>query len=171
MKIRRAVISDAKGIAKVHVDSWKTTYAQILPASYLTSLSYEQRELLWLNNMESSEVFVAEGKDGEIVGFSTGGPERSGNYPKHIGELYAIYILEEYQRRGLGKALVQPVIEQLQQQNIDGMVVLGLEDNSSRSFYEALGAKEIDNISIKIAGTNLNELVYAWDNIRQIFPT
>ncbi|TWT26367.1 GNAT family N-acetyltransferase [Planomicrobium sp. CPCC 101110] len=168
MKIRKAVISDAKGIAKVHVDRWKTTYEKILPASYLNGLSYEQREKIWLDNMETDMVFVAENRDGEIVGFSTGGPERSGNYPNHSGELYAIYILEEYQRQGLGKALIRPIVQQLQQENIDGMAVLVLEDNGSRFFYETLGAKEIDGITVKIAGTILNELVYAWDDVRHI---
>lgn len=43
-KIRKAVASDAKGIAKVHVYSWRTTYANIVPDEYLTNLSYENRE-------------------------------------------------------------------------------------------------------------------------------
>jgi hypothetical protein len=34
MKIRKAVLTDAKGIAKVHVDSWKTTYDNIVPDQY-----------------------------------------------------------------------------------------------------------------------------------------
>jgi len=33
VKIRKAVLADAKGIAKVHVDSWRTTYANLLPLS------------------------------------------------------------------------------------------------------------------------------------------
>lgn len=35
MKIRIAVLTDAKEIAKVQVDSWKTTYAAIVPLEYL----------------------------------------------------------------------------------------------------------------------------------------
>ncbi|WP_330217584.1 hypothetical protein [Planococcus halocryophilus] len=41
MKTRKATEQDAPGIAKVHVDSWKTTYKEILPSAFLTSLSYE----------------------------------------------------------------------------------------------------------------------------------
>ncbi|MDN7240247.1 GNAT family N-acetyltransferase [Planococcus sp. N028] len=165
MEIRKAESSDAKGIAKVHVDSWKTTYAHILPSEYLQNLSYEQREIIWLQNIKESIVYVIENQQQEIVGFSTGGLERSGNYPNHTGELYAVYIVEEYQKQGLGRKLIQPVLEQLKKENITGMVVLVLEDNSSCRFYEALGAKKIDRIQVKIAGKQLPELVYAWDDI------
>lgn len=51
MIIRRAIISDAPGIAKVHVDSWRTTYKGIIPQSFLDGLSYEQRTKLWENNI------------------------------------------------------------------------------------------------------------------------
>lgn len=166
MIIRKAALTDAKGIAKVHVESWKTTYSKILPADYLNELSYEQREEVWKKNITVNEVFVAENDCGEIVGFSTGGLERSGNFPSYIGELYAIYILKNYQGFGLGKALVKPVINFLLEQNISSMLVLVLKDNQARYFYEALGAKEIDVLQLKIAGIEAAELVYGWKDIR-----
>ena len=51
MKIRKAVIADVKGIAKVHVDSWKTTYRDIISDEFLNKLSYESREKLWASNI------------------------------------------------------------------------------------------------------------------------
>lgn len=33
--IRQATIDDVYGIAKVHVDSWNTTYEKIVPKEYL----------------------------------------------------------------------------------------------------------------------------------------
>ena len=168
MRIRKAVLTDAKGIAKVHVDSWKTTYANIIPDKYLNNLNYEGREQLWKGNIPNSDVFIAENEEGKIVGFSSGGKERSGKYPDYTGELYAIYILKEYQGNGFGKLLVKQIIEELQQKNFFSMIVLVLEDNSSRLFYETLGGKKIDTIEISISGKKLNELVYGWDNIRTL---
>ena len=168
MRIRKAVLTDAKGIAKVHVDSWKTTYANIIPDEYLNNLVYEGREQLWKGNIPNSDVFVAENEEGRIVGFSSGGKERSGKYPDYTGELYAIYILKAYQGNGLGKLLIKPIIEELQQKKFFSMVVLVLEDNSSRLFYETLGGKKIDTIEVNISGKKLNELVYGWDNIRTL---
>jgi len=43
MIIRKAKLDDATGIAKVHVDSWRTTYKGIIPDDFLNNLSYEQR--------------------------------------------------------------------------------------------------------------------------------
>lgn len=168
MEIRKAVLADAKGIAKVHIDSWRTTYTKIVPDEYLNKLSYESREQLWQDNIPNGGVYVAETTNGEIVGFSSGGKERTGNYPEYAGELYAIYILKEYQGNGLGKSLVKPIIAELQQQNISTMLVLVLEDNSCRFFYEALGGKKIDTFQVDFADEKLNELVYGWDDIRNI---
>lgn len=168
MEIRNAILTDAKGIAKVHVDSWKTTYANIIPDEYLNTLSYEEREQLWKNNISLGNVYVAENKEGKIVGFSSGGKERSERYKNFNGELYAIYILKKYQGQGLGKLLVKPIIDELKNSEVYSMLVLVLEDNDSRYFYEALGGKKIDVIEVVISGKKLNELVYGWDDIRTI---
>jgi hypothetical protein len=63
--IRAAEIEDAPGIVRVHVDSWRTTYAGIVPADYLANLSYQRRTTLWedvLRNAASRQqfAFVAE---------------------------------------------------------------------------------------------------------------
>lgn len=168
MNIRKAVLSDIPGIAKVHVDSWRTTYKDILPKDYLDSLSYAQRIKLWENNMKSQNVYIAENKQRTIVGFSVGGKKATKGYHAYDGELYAIYILKEVQGKGVGRLLVQPVVKELIEQHINTMIVLVLEDNSSKHFYERLGAREIDTQRIKIAGTIVNELVYGWDDLGQL---
>ena len=163
--IRKAVPSDAQGIAKVHVESWKSTYINIVPENFLNNLSYEKREDYWLSVIPNGGVYVAEDENNQIIGFASGGKERSGNYSNYNGEIYAIYILKEYQGRGIGKLLLEPIINDLTTQGIFTMLVLALEDNPSRHFYEKLGAKKIDNIIVEIGGVQLNELVYGWDDI------
>lgn len=169
MNIRKAVFNDARGIAKVHVDSWLTTYKDIVPKAYLESLSYEQRTKLWESNMEKQNVYVAENGQGRIVGFSVGGKKAAKDYHAYAGELYAIYILESEQGKGNGRLLVQPVVNELLEQNIHSMIVLVLEDNPSKHFYERLGASQIDMQEIKIGGTVVNELVYGWDDLDSYF--
>jgi hypothetical protein len=80
IEIRKAVLTDAIGIAKVHVDSWKTTYANIVPDAYLNSLDHEGKEQFWQNIIPSGIVYVAENNKGEVVGFASGGVERSSEY-------------------------------------------------------------------------------------------
>lgn len=166
--IRKAILSDTKGIAKVHVESWKTTYANIVPDEYLNKLTYESREQIWINSIPNGGVYVAENNEGEIIGFSSGGKERSGNYEGFDGELYAIYILKKYQGQGVGKALIQPIIEELLGMGLNTMLVLVLKDNASCLFYEALGGKKMDEIEVEIAGKKLTEVVYGWANVKDV---
>jgi GNAT superfamily N-acetyltransferase len=168
MIIRRAELKDAVGIAKVHVDSWKTTYKDIVPDDFLNKLSYESRVPQWEDSIPKSLVMVAEDENGQIIGFSTGGIERTGNYEGYKGELYAIYILKEYQGKGLGTKLVKPIIDELKSMGIYTMLVIVLEDNPSRHFYEKLGAEKIDSLEIQIVGKKLREAVYAWNDITLI---
>src|SRR5438552_7633626 len=96
MLIREASPTDAAAIARVHVDSWRTTYAGIVPADYLAHLSYARRELFWRDILSAPAqpgcVYVAAQDTGRIVGFASGGPERRHD-AIYQGELYAIYLL------------------------------------------------------------------------------
>ncbi|MFF2089247.1 GNAT family N-acetyltransferase [Paenibacillus sp. NPDC058174] len=163
IQISKAVLADAAAIARVHVDSWKTTYANIIPDEYLKAQSYEQRERLWMEVIPKNIVFVAANEEGSIVGFADGGSERSGNYPQFDGQLNAIYVLQAYQGQGLGKRLVQSVVHELKQNGMKSMLVHVLEANPSRTFYEGLGGKLVDSFEVDFAGEKLTELVLGWD--------
>ena len=95
MRIREAQPGDAGPIARVHLDAWRTTYADFLPADFLAGLSYQDREATWVDTLATHRPrtcnFVAETNEGEIVGFACGGPEEEGDqiYP---GELYLVYL-------------------------------------------------------------------------------
>ncbi|MEN1968659.1 GNAT family N-acetyltransferase [Lentibacillus sp. N15] len=166
--IRKAVATDAKGIANVHVDSWRTTYKGILPDALLDNLSYSRRMKQWEQNIAQQHVFVVENDQGEIVGFSAGGKERTGKYPSYTGELYAIYILQAYQGKGLGKLLVQPVVDVLRNLDCHSMLVLVLKENDATYFYEAIGGKQVDVTEETIAGQAVIEVAYGWDDLNSI---
>src|SRR5436190_1458451 len=104
--VRPAAPSDAPSIARVHVESWRTTYDGLLPEDHLAALDVADYAGRWERSLSSpfarGAVFVAEEAVG-IVGFASGGPERDGD-PRYEGELYAIYLLREFQGRGVGHA-------------------------------------------------------------------
>ncbi len=79
--IRTAQFEDAAGIARVHVDCWRTTYKGIFPDDLLARLSYEGREQSWQRALSDPAqiTFAAEDEAGKIVGFINGGPEREGD--------------------------------------------------------------------------------------------
>jgi ribosomal protein S18 acetylase RimI-like enzyme len=170
MIIRKAKLSDAQGIAKVHVDCWRTTYKNIIPNEFLDNLSYDQRTDIWIKNIsnEQNYVFVAENDEGHIIGFADGG-KRETNTIDQSGDLTSIYILQEYQGLGIGKKLVQQLFSKLDKLGYKTIFVEVLEDNKSRFFYESLGAEWLRTEKIKIAGVELNLLVYEWKDIRSAF--
>ena len=166
MKIRKAVLEDAEGIAKVHVDSWRTTYKEIIPSSYLNNLSYAQRTEMWKKNISKEEnyVVVAEEKNGQIIGFADSW-KRKNNTTENSGDLTSIYLLEEYQGKGIGKMLLNELFNHYKEMGYEKIFVEVLEDNKTRYFYEHYGAKLVDTSQIKIGGEILNELIYEWDDV------
>ncbi|MCZ2256871.1 GNAT family N-acetyltransferase [Sporosarcina sp. G11-34] len=163
--IRKAGLADVAGIANVHVDSWRSTYKGIVPDIFLDSLSYETREQIWTTGVKENHVYIAEDENGKVVGFATGGKERTGEYEAYVGELYAIYLLKEQQGKGVGRMLFQSVVEDLKVKKLDSMLIWAIEDNPACRFYEALGGKKIDTTEIEIAGKKLSEVAYGWDNL------
>jgi ribosomal protein S18 acetylase RimI-like enzyme len=169
MIVREAKIADAPAIARVNVDTWRTAYRNIVPADYLAKLSYEKRETNWqeiLSNVENTGnyVCVSENDSGQIVGFAAGGCERTGRYV-YRGELFAIYILEEYQRQGIGRQLVRSVATKLVESSLNSMLAWVLGDNSACRFYEFLGGKKVDEQQTIRAGVLVKEIAYGWTDI------
>ncbi len=172
IQIRPATPEDAASIARVHVDSWRSTYAGIVPAEYLAGLSYRNRESHWKDLLTAdrpgTSYFVAETDAGGIVGFANAGPERKGDRT-YQGELYAIYILEEYQRLGLGRRLIAHVTRRLPADGFNSMLLWVLEDNRPAiRFYESLGGKRVGRQPITIGGADLVEVSYGWREITNL---
>lgn len=166
-QIRLAQQTDIPGIAQVHVDAWRTTYQGLLPADFLAALRYEQREQLWQRVLSqfgaTNFVFVAEDQN-RIVGFASGGPEQSGELGCD-GELYAIYLLELYQRQGLGRQLMQAVVNQLHLHGFQAMAVWVAAENAACRFYEALGGRELRTSQEEIGGSTVTVVAYGWDDL------
>lgn len=168
MEIRKATLADARGIARVHVDSWLATYKGIVPDAYLNQLNYDARERLWSENLKADNNFVAVNEGGEIIGFADGGRERTGKYAAFEGELYSIYILPHCQGQGIGAMLLAKVVDDLKEKGMNSLLVWVLEDNRSRSFYEKLGGQEVDRQKIIISGKELTEIAYGWEDCSQL---
>ena len=167
MTIRQATINDAAGIAKVLVDCWHTTYRGVVSDEYLSRLNYEDRTSRWQAMLAKSSagVFVAEADNG-IVGYASCGATREAN--EFQGELYAIYILQEHQRRGIGKLLFDKVVSYLLSYNMPSMMVCVLKDNPANAFYDKMGGVLVQEQSIPIGKQTLPALIYGWRELTNI---
>jgi len=168
--IRHAKLSDAAGIANVQVASWRTTYKGLIADELLDKLSVTQktreRQDRLLYPPAGSVTYVAE-QGGEIVGFATGGRERSEN-PTYTGEIYALYLLQTHQGLGIGRKLVQAVVRDLLAQGLASLLILVLKDNPARGFYERLGGRVVLETTFIIGNQTLPEVGYGWPDMRTL---
>jgi len=171
MLIREAVPTDAGAMARVHVDSWRTTYRGIIADSILDELSYELRERHWHSALtehgSSNFIHVAESDDGRVVGFIAAGREREGR-PDFQAEVFAIYVLQEFHGRGCGRALMLCSAERLLQEGMRSMLLWVLTENPSRGFYERLGGRQLEEKQIAIDGHSLTEVAYGWAELHDL---
>ncbi len=172
--IRKAVAADGRAIARVHVESTLSTYRGIMPDDYLDSIDVKERENRWRDILADSDdarfTYVCEER-GQIVGFAAGGPERIGD-SAHDGELYAIYLLENHQRKGIGRRLTAAIAQRLLEAGMQSMLIWVLADNApARRFYEALDGENVREQEITIGGANLIEVAYGWKDIRELAKT
>lgn len=167
MIIREAKINDSNGIARVIVDTWRSTYSGIMPQEFLDNMSYKKAEKIFDEAIKMNDriTLVVENSSGEIIGIAAGGKEREG-YKSYQGEIYAIYILKDYQEKGLGKKLINRMIKKFICEDINSMIIWVLEDNSSRKFYEKLGGISKEVKYSKIGQKELKEIGYIWNGLK-----
>jgi ribosomal protein S18 acetylase RimI-like enzyme len=164
VSVRTAVPDDALAIAHVHVESWRTTYAGIVPDDYLAGLDETLRVKLWQEWLSSGAVvMVAERKDA-VVGFVHAGKIREA-IETADAEVYSLYLLRESQGRGIGRALLTAVAAILQQQGFGSIALWVLERNRSRRFYESCGGRLAASKVIEIGGARLMEVAYWWPDL------
>lgn len=168
--IRPAVVEDAHAIARVHVESSRTTYKGIFPETLLDRLSVSDRTRLWNETLAKPPTrfvtLVAFDEAGEVVGFVCGGAERTGQLGCD-GELQAMYLLEDVQRQGLGTLLIRRFVRELRSVGFNSLAVWVLARNPSRRFYEALGGRVITEKQIERGGESYVEVAYGWGDLSE----
>ncbi len=173
--IRRARVEDAAAIARVHVESWRSTYAGMLPERMLLKLSSAEHEKRWWGHVlgrfrRNHFVYVAENEADGVVGFGSAGTSRDREL-YHSGEIFALYVLDEHQGMGIGKALFLALSERLLSERGPSLVVWVLSTNPSRYFYETLGGRRIATRKDRMGGVEIEETAYGWDDVGQLAAT
>lgn len=160
----------AGAIACVHAASWRTTYAGIIPDDYIARFTNDARDRSWRailgDTARRDLVCVAKDEEGAVVGFVSGGPARGTN--DFSGELYAIYLLDGYQRRGIGRRLAAALARRLLHTSHSSMLAWVLAENPARHFYAALGGVVVGEKPAEIPGAELTEIAYGWTDIRRL---
>ncbi|WP_239751827.1 GNAT family N-acetyltransferase [Mammaliicoccus sp. H-M34] len=154
MIIRNKKESDIESLAKVHYESWITTYKGIVPDSYLDSLSLES--YIEKHHMFNAPCIVAE-VDGKVVGFLMYSKDKDEDTSDKCGEIMVIYLLQEYQHNGIGTLLMNEA-EKRMKSEFDQLSLWVLEDNiPTVKFYEKMGFEKDGKYELEELGNVLRE--------------
>ena len=169
MVIREAKSTDLTGVAKVKIKTWRSTYKGLISEDILENLQIEEQAEKFgdlLSDEKTKFLIVAEDKDNnnEIIGFAAGGCQRDIEY-QIDGEVFAVYILDEYQNKGLGKKLMDYSINKLKGMGLKSMLVWVLDENPYKRFYEKIGGKEGNKKTIEIGAGKNTVVSYLWEKI------
>ena len=126
---------EIRGKAYVHWKSWQESYRGIVDQGYLDRMTVSRCEEMASRYPENTLV----AKDGaRVIGFACAGAV---NGEIDAGEVYALYVLEEYQKRGIGYALMREALSLLKGCRV--VYLWAFKENAKAiRFYEHVGFRQ-----------------------------
>jgi GNAT superfamily N-acetyltransferase len=157
---------DAAALARVHVRSWRETYAGLLPGPFLAQMNpgvYARRWRRQLMTADSSDlVLCAEGAGG-LVGYCGASGGAGG------AEVSTLYVVRPAQRRGVGKRLLTSAARVMADRGAPSLHLWVLNTNAkARAFYEHLGGVAVEERRVSGWDGAYRETAYSWPDIRKL---
>jgi len=146
--IRFAGPEDIPVIGFLAQQIWPVTYTDILPAEqleYMLHLFYSPGSLLKQMKEQAHDFLIVEEEE-EPIGFAS----YSATDQPGIFKLHKIYVLPGRQGKGLGKLIVDFIVEQIKTREATALQLNVNRFNKARSFYEKLGFRVIREEDIDI---------------------
>ncbi len=172
LRIRRAWPGDARAIARIHVETWRSAYAGILPDRAIVQMSVDEKAAAWrglIERQRGAEAVLAAELAGNVLGFASCGPagRATGGTGERgfAGEIHTLYVLPDWQEQGIGRALLCGCFRLLAAAGIGSAFLWVLADNPARFFYEAMGGRRVGERDEKLWGTLLHESAYGWHDL------
>lgn len=163
LRIAAARPEDALELAALHVASWQSAYAGIIPAEHLAQLSVESRAARWRDILQRGEPCLVAWEDALLgeeasvgeeqelpqpgaaagaraIGFVCFGKCRDADLPPTWGEIWAIYVRPSHWSRGAGQALWLHACAALRDRGFQDVSLWVLGDNERAiRFYRRAG--------------------------------
>ncbi len=143
--IRPATSDDAEAIETVRIATWKASYRGIVPDTYLDSLKVQSSRVDRMRaaiDRADAGVRVVGVADSQVIGMGIAGEPEDEQVQQGVGEIYAVYVLTQWQGRGVGRALLERLTSTLQALGYRSAILWTLRDRrATRRFYEANGWK------------------------------
>lgn len=159
MNIRTILPDDDRlKLSGIYEMSWRWAYRGIVPQALLDTLPVGR----WQSFFDTPGVYTLVAEDsGVYAGTASVGPSRFSEY-EGSGEVISLYLLPEYTGRGIGRALLEAALGELETMGFDEVFLWVLEGNArARAFYERVGFIHSGEIlEDEIGGRPLRELRY-----------
>jgi GNAT superfamily N-acetyltransferase len=156
---RLAEYKDCLDMAIVKKQIWNTTYRGIYPNESLDNFDIDRNVSTFEKIIDNPDIklFVVLDRD-KVIGFmDIGKPFRQ--YMNYNQELGLLYILKEYQRRGLGKLLMNVARETVKSNGYNEFLVsCNVSNVNGQKFYEAMDGVIIN--SNDLVNSECNEIKY-----------
>ena len=171
MKVRAATPLDEKAIAKIHTDSWRSTYQDALSEKYLADIVPKERDDVWsdrLRNPKPNQYVVVAEIDGEVIGFVC---VYAGENAKFGSYLDNLHVRIANQSKGIGKSLLTEGARWcFQKEPSKGMCLLVNQDNTrAQNFYSFLGARNAQNgVWNAPDGSIVPTYWFVWDQLTEL---
>jgi GNAT superfamily N-acetyltransferase len=164
--VRPAEPRDAPAVRDVHVQTWLSTYHGLIPEGYLEKLASScPAWFQWsdrLTSPGSSHIFVGEETNDGVIGFCWSGPEAKQS-STYTGEIYAMYVRADHQRKGVGRTLMAAAARSLEAEGHRNLLIWVVAENPYRAFYEKHGGRPVDRQRQELEGIPLDLIGYGWN--------
>lgn len=170
LRIERARPEDAGPLARVYVETWRAAYAGLLPDNVLVAMRQEAHKARfagWIARQTDGQfILVARMAGAGVVGLCNAGQARG--MPKSDGEIYLLYVDQDWQNRGVGRSLLRAALRRLRAGGYSRAMLWVLAGNPSRFFYEAVDGVRAAERTERLWGTDLKEISYVWPDLDAI---
>ena len=158
--LRKAKKEDADRISYINAMSWKTTYKNIFPDSFLNNIDENDKNNI-RKCMDKIDQYVVYEEENKVLGFAKYGINRKG-YNDEYAEIYALYIDNDYRGKKIGTKLVKYVLNMFKGK-YKYLLISTLKENSANEFYKKIGGRKIDECNFVIEGKIYKENIYIFD--------
>ncbi len=155
--IRSGNARDAETIASIKIDTWRKTYLNIFPDSILDNLDVKQETQRYLQNLKDRQVLVYE-ENGKVIAYCYFGERKQEEFYQYSGEVFALYVKSDCQKRGVGTELLKEAIKQLSQTHSHILLWCAKENTRAISFYKKNGLDIIGEKIENIGGKNVEKV-------------
>lgn len=163
MKIRRATQSDLQAIATIHVESWKDSYPDVLPAEFLDEQIDRDLAKHWSEFQIKNEDLVLVAEEDSLVGFVA-------VWCRPIPFIDNLHVRPSHRSKKLGSALIKAAAKELINEGHKTAYLWVFESNEKAiRFYERLGGVQKEQARKAVFGYEVLSRKIEWEDIAVIY--